>query len=183
MYYEKIMAVEIPLETNEELIFSDSFQSDKYSIPFSFAASNCAIFVSKEKHFAKNSWYLEKIPVERVKRVFLRKERSLLIIIISVVLLISGLIFTFTMMSNVLNQEPGTRVSGVPFAMIIAGLIIPFLARGRNVLVIESVKETFKWKPKLVVDKKSRNQIKKFQSEILDVCKHLGIQTQNESTK
>lgn len=171
------MSTEISLDENEKLIFSDSFQADEYSIPFSFAVSNLAIFVSKEKHFAKDSWYLEKIPIEEVKRVFLRKERSVFILIISILLFVSGSVFAFIMMSNALNQEAGTRISGVPFAMIVAGLIMPFLAKGRSVLLVETTKETFKWKPKLVIDKKSRNHIKKFQAEILNVCKSLGIET------
>ena len=149
------MSTKIHLEPNEELIFSDSFQADSRSIPFSFAVSNLAVFISKEKHFAKESWYFEKIPLGQVKQIFLRRERSLPILVLSGLLLISGLIFAFVMMSNALYQVPGTRVSGVPFGMIVGGLLIPFLSRGRKVLIVESENGTFKWKPRLVVDKKS----------------------------
>ena len=177
------MPIEIPLEPNEELVFSDSFQADSKTLPFAFAASNSNVFISQEKHFAKEPWYFKKIPVEQIKQVFLRRERSLPLVLISALLFISGLILAFIMMSNALNQAPGTRVSGVPFAMIVCGLVIPFLAKGRKVLIIESVTGTHKWKPRLVVDKKSRNQIKTFQAEILNVCERLGIKVIREPSE
>ena len=175
------MAVEIPLEPNEELIFSDSFQADNRTLPFAFAVTDRAIFVSKEKHFAKESWYFERIPINQVKQVFLRRERSLPLLLLSGLLFISGSIFAFVMMSNALSQEPGTRVSGVPFAMIVCGLIMPFLAKGRKVLIIESVNGIYKWKPRLVVDKKSKNRIKTLQADILNVCENIGIQVLKEN--
>jgi hypothetical protein len=102
---------------------------------------------------------------------------------LSGLLLISGLVFAFVMMSNALYQMPGTRVSGVPFAMIVAGLLIPFLAKGRKVLVVESEKGIHKWKPRLVVDKKSRNQIRDLQEEILNVCEKVRIRVMKENDR
>jgi hypothetical protein len=177
------MAAEIQLEPNEELIFSDNFQADSSSIPFAFAVTNLAIFISKEKHFAKESWYFERIPLRQVKQIFLRRERSLPILLLSGLLLISGLVFAFVMMSNALNQVPGSRVSGVPFAMIVCGLVMPFLAKGRKVLVVESENDIYKWKPRLVVDKKSRNQIRTLQEDILNVCEKVGIRVLTENDK
>jgi hypothetical protein len=89
------MAVEIPLELKEELIFSDSFQADSRSLPFSFAVSDRAVFISKEKHFAKESWYFERIPLDQVKQIFLSQERSLPLLIFSGLLLVAGLVLTF----------------------------------------------------------------------------------------
>jgi hypothetical protein len=173
------MAVELPINPDESLIFHDFFQADKYSNPFAFAASDKAIYISKEKHFAKESWYYERIPLRDVKQVFLRRERSHLLILLSVLLILAGSFFAYNMMSNALNEIPGTRVSGIPFGMIAAGLLIPFLARGRKVLVFDTIKGIFKWKPKFVVDKKSRDAVKDFQSEILSVCEKLKIKTEN----
>lgn len=177
------MSIEIPLEPNEELVFSDSFQADSRTLPFAFAASDRAVFISKEKHFARESWYFERIPIEQIKQVFLRRERSLPLLIMSILLGVSGAVLAFVMMSNALNQEAGTRVSGVPFAMIVCGLVTPFLAKGRKVLIIDSANGIYKWKPRLVVDKKSRNQIKNLQAEILNVCGHLGIRVISETDK
>ena len=177
------MAVEIPLELNEELIFSDSFQADSRTLPFSFAVSDRAVFISKEKHFAKESWYFERIPLNQVKQIFLRRERSLPLLIFSGLLLVAGLVLTFIMMSNALNQAQGTRVSGVPFAMIVGGLIMPFLAKGRKILIIESAKGTFKWKPRLVVDNESKNRINKLQKDILDVSEKVGIKVIKDGDK
>lgn len=171
------MATELPLNPDESVIFNDFFQADQYSIPFAFAASNKAIYVSKEKHFAKESWYYERIPIEDVKQVTLQRERSRWLILLSVILLLAGLFFAYNMMSNWLNKVPETRVSGIPFGMIAAGLSIPFLARGRKVLVFDTTKDIFKWKPKFVVDKKSRDAVKNFQSEVLSVCEKLKIRT------
>ena len=177
------MSVEIPLEHNEKLIFADHFQSDSYSIPFAFAMTENSLFVSKEKHFSKESWYYERIPINQIKKVYLKKERRKWIWIISIILFLAGLSFTVIMMSNALNRLPGTRISGVPFAILVCGIILPFISKGRNILVIESAKENYKWKPRLVVDKANKNRIKDLQTDIINACREMGIKTETENFK
>jgi hypothetical protein len=175
------MATEISLEPGEHLIFQDGFQSDGYSQPFAFAVTDRAVFVTKEKHFSKESWYFERIPLSRIQQVFLRRERSFWIWTFSALLFVSGLILAVIMMSNALNNEPGTRVGGAPFAMIVCGLIMPFLAKGRKILTVELIGGIYKWKPKLVVDKKSRKRIQNLQEDILTACRSAGIQVLQEN--
>lgn len=55
------------------------------------------------------------------------------------------------------------------------GIIIPFIARGRKVLVVRMLKGTFKWKPQLAVDKKTRELRSNLQDEIVQACKKAGV--------
>jgi hypothetical protein len=174
------MSIKIPLESDETLIFANSFQSDNYSLPFAIALSENALFVSKEKHFSKESWYYERIPITQIKQIYLKKERYLWVWLFSIILFLIGLFFSVVMMTNALNQSPGTRVSGVPFAILVCGIILPFVAKGRKILIIESLKGTFKWKPRLVVDKANKNRIKDLQNQIINACRQIGIKTEIE---
>ena len=175
------MATEISLEPGENLVFEDGFQPDGYSQPFAFAVTDRAVFVTKEKHFSKESWYFERIPLSRIRQVFLRRERSFWIWAFSALLFVFGSILTVSMMSNALTNAPGTRVGGAPFAMIVGGLAMPFLAKGRKILIVESIDGIYKWKPKLVVDKTSRKQIQNLQADILTACQSVGIQVLKEN--
>jgi hypothetical protein len=96
---------------------------------------------------------------------------------LSVILLSFGTVLSVLMMWRAFNPEPGVpfHVSGWPFALAVAGVIIPFIARGRRILIVRMHKGKFKWKPQLAVDKKTRELCAKIQVEILQACKKVGI--------
>lgn len=176
------MSVEIPLEPNEQLIYQDSFQGERQTIPFVFAASQRAIFVSKEKHFAMESWCFVRIPLSEIKRVLLRKERPL-------VLWITGsLIFAFGLTLSIglilANNSPYSETktySALPFLITIFGIALPFLAKNRRTLIIEMFKGKYKWKPKMQFDKKERARIEELQDNILETCQSIGIRVDKDS--
>jgi hypothetical protein len=176
------MAFEVSLEPNEQLIFQDGFKADKYTEPFAFAVTDRAIFITRVKHFRKDPWYFEKVPLSKVNKVILRRERSLPIWILSGLCFVFGWIFLIKMMLPALRGDAG-YVSGVPLAMIVCGIVIPFIARGRNALIVELEKGKYKWKPRLVVDKESRNQVRQFQENILNACRSAGIKVERVNTK
>ena len=169
------MSYEIQLEETERIIFSDEFQADKYTLPFSLTITDKAVFLQREKHFARESAYFEKVPHSQIKQVYFKKERSLKIWVISAAAFLTGTVFSVNMMFNALTDQPGTYVSGVPFALIIFGLLLPFLAKGRRVLIIQLMNETYKWKPKFVIDKKSRSHIRNMQENIIKTFREVGI--------
>lgn len=176
------MAFEVSLEPNEQLIFQDGFEADKYTEPFAFAVTNHAIFIPRVKHFRKDPWYFEKVPLSKVNKVTLKRERSLPMWVLSGLCFIFGLIFLIKMMLPALRGEEG-YVSGVPLAMIVCGIVMPFIARGRNALIVELEKGRYKWKPRLVVDKESRNQIRQLQENILNACQSVGIKVEGANAK
>jgi hypothetical protein len=170
------MPVTIPLEPNEQLIYQNTFQGERQAIPFVFAASRSAIFVSREKHFAMEPWCFVRVPLNRIRRVLLRKERPLAL------WLTAGLIFAFGLalsvmmiINNFSSQRTHTIMSGLPFLITIFGAAMPFLAKNRQTLVVEMDNEQYKWKPKMQFDKNKREKIERLQDEILEVCHSIGI--------
>lgn len=171
------MPVEIPLEPNEQLIYQDSFQGERQTIPFVFAASKIAIFVSKEKHFALESWCFVRIPLTEIKRVFLRKERPMVLWVTGALVFIFGLALTIGLIMA--NNSPDSEIkhySALPYLITIFGIALPFLAKNRRTLIVEMVKSKYKWKPKMQFDKKQRERIEKLQENILETCQSIGIQ-------
>jgi hypothetical protein len=166
----------ILLEPSEKLIFEDAMEvKSRHDKPFVFGVTDQAVHFLREKHFAKESWQLERIPISTVVQVFLKKQRRLPVIIFSGLLFISGLVMSVIMMKNALGGQPGTRVSGVPFALVVAGLIIPFISKGREILVVQTREKIYKWKPQFVVDKKSRDKIKDLQQNAIAACRKAGV--------
>lgn len=170
------MAVEIPLESNEELIFHKGFIGERHTIPFEFAVSKNAIFVSKEKHFAKESWYFERIPLTQIQQVFLSKEPPLFLWATAFIVFSFGLLLSVLMIATFLNNEPGIKSIWIlPILITIFGCALPFLAKDRKTLVIQMNGGKYKWKPKMQFDKKKREQIKELQEAILSICEKIGI--------
>ncbi len=174
------MAFDIELEPDEKLILCNEFQADRHTEPFAFAVSDRAIFITRIKHFVRDPYYFERVPLASVKQVSLKRGRPLFMWVLAFLFFGFGLTLTFLMMMPVLRGEEG-YVSGVPIAMTVCGLILPFIAKGRKVLTVELKNETYKWKPRLVVDKKSREQIQKLQEGILNACEQVGIKILKEN--
>jgi hypothetical protein len=88
-----------------------------------------------------------------------------------------GTVLSFMMMWRAFHPMPGVpyTVSGWPFAIAIGGIIIPFIARGRRILIVRMRKGTFKWKPQLAVDKKTRELCANLQDEIVQALKKVGV--------
>jgi hypothetical protein len=60
-------------------------------------------------------------------------------------------------------------------AIAIGGIIVPFIAKDRTTLFVRLQQGSFKWKPQLSVDKKTREICARLQNEILLACKEAGI--------
>jgi hypothetical protein len=182
------MSLKISLETNERLIFKDSLAPDEYPYPFTFAVTDCAVFVTKERRFAKESWHLKKIPLSEIKQVSLIKESDFRVFAISGLIFIFGLILLIFMIIPYLNNEPAAQIKIMPFTITGLGLIMPFLVKKRRILVVQLKKGTYKWKPKILINAKlnnlllkfinsseNRNRILDLQKEFLTACAKVGI--------
>src|SRR5262249_38476428 len=131
------MLLQPTVEPDEEIVFNEGFDGDRSVYPFRFAVSNQALYVTKEKHFAREAWYLDRIPIRAVRQVLLERQRGSGTWVAAILLFLSGMIMASVMIYDIYISLPGTRVSGVPFAMIVAGILIPFFARGRWILVVQ----------------------------------------------
>ncbi|MCI0615996.1 hypothetical protein L0244_23685 [bacterium] len=169
------MPFEVNTEAEEELVLMREYHGSKGYV-FAFAVSNQAINSPSKKLFVKN--FFERIPLSKVLDVSLRKLKPIFLYILAIIMIAVGAITTYWMMAPVLKGQGGD-IKGYPIAIVVGGLVISFIARGRKALVVRMVDETYEWKPQLVVDSASRKQIASIQNEILEACKKVGIPTIN----
>ena len=145
---------------------------------FAMAVSNQAIYLPTQKLVLKrDAWCFRRVRLSEVTEVNVRKQKAVWIYLMSAGMIIFGGVATFMMMRSALLQMPGSKVSGLPIAILVCGLVVPFIARGRATLVVKLSKGKFKWKPQLAVDKKTRETQAKIQDDILQACKKAGIRT------
>jgi hypothetical protein len=143
---------------------------------FAMAVSNQAIYLPTQKLVLKRDpWSFKRVPLAEVTEVNVRKQRAVWIYFLSAAMIIFGGVTTFLMMRSALLGMPGSKVSGLPIAIFVCGLVVPFIARGRATLVVKLSKGEFKWKPQLAVDKKTREIQSRLQADILQACKKAGI--------
>lgn len=147
---------------------------------FAMGVSNQAIYVSAQKLvLKKDSWYFRRVPLSDVREVRLVKQKPIYLVLLSAIMIVFGAVLSVLMMWRAFHPMPGVpyAVSGWPFAIAIGGIIIPFIARSRRILIVRMRKGTFKWKPQLAVDKKTRELCANLQDEILEACKKAGVHT------
>lgn len=170
------MSVRIPLEPSETILFHDTFIGERQSFPFVFAASRRAIYVSREKHLAIENWCYERLPLEQVKRVVLRRERPVWLILGAVVLFAFGASLAYLEWSAANMSATGYRTIHVlPYFLMIFAAAMPFLGRRRKSLVIEKKRGRFKWTPKLQFAGANRDEIESIQTRILAACASIGL--------
>lgn len=163
-------------QPGEEVYLLKEFQGSHGHV-FAIAVSNQAVYLPAQKFALKRDpWYFKRVPLSEVKAVRLVKQRSVFVLFLSVVMIVFGGVTGFLLMGYALRGEAVT-VSGWPLAFFIGGIIIPFIARGRRTLVVMMSNGKYRWKPQLVVDKKTRETYVKLQDEIVQACRKAGIQT------
>ncbi len=173
------MAFIIEPQPGEDVYLQKEFRGTHGHV-FAMAVSNQAVYVSAQAFALKrDAWYFKRVPLSDVREVRLIKHRPIYVILLSAIMVVFGTVLSFLMMWRAFNPMPGVpyRVSGWPFAIAIGGIIIPFIARGRRTLVVRMRKGTFKWKPQLAVDKKTRQVCSNLQDEIVQACEKAGIHT------
>jgi len=164
-------------QPGEEVCLQKEFRGSHDHV-FAMGVSNQAVYVSAQKFALKRDpWYFKRIPLSDVREVQLVKQRPLYIILLSAILLVFGTVLSILMMWRAFHPMPGVpyAVSGWPFALALAGLVIPFIARGRKILIVKMRKGAFKWKPQLAVDKKTRELCSNMQDEIVQACQRVGV--------
>ena len=166
----------VEAQPGEEIYIQKEFRGSHGHV-FGMAVSNQALYIPAQKMTLKSdSWYFKRIPLSEVEEVSVSSHKPVYIYLVSLILIVSGMLMIYLMMAPVLRGEEG-RVSGWPLAILIAGLIIPFVTRGRQILTVKMQKGHFKWKPQLAIDRKTRDTCSTIQTEILSACRKAGIKT------
>lgn len=163
----------------EELHITREFRGSHGHV-FAMAVSNRAIYLPEQRMTLKtDSWYFKRVPLSDVVEVNISKQKSIYIYAVSLLLVVAGLLMIYLMMDPVLRGEGG-RVSGWPFAILVAGVVIPFIARGRKILSVKMNRYRYKWKPQLALDRRTRNTYSAIQADLLEACRRAGIKTRDE---
>jgi len=174
------MPTEISLQPEEKLIFKDTFHENSRTYPVTFAVTDRAVFVTREKHLAKESYTLERIPLSGIRQVFLSRERRRSVIISSALVFVFGLMLTVWMIIPILNGESTAKMMPLPPLIMIFGLIMPFLKKQRKALVVQLNDGIYKWKPQIAFNKYNQTRVQTMQQQFLAACRHVGVHVMEE---
>lgn len=141
------MPYTIELQHDEELLLDVNVVTSKKSKPFAFAVSNQALFLPREKVFAvSDPTYFERVPLSEVRTITRTRLRPYFWWVLAGLMLVVGTVTTYFMVQPLLAGKGG-EVSGLPPALVVVGLVIPFVVRERFGIKVEMVEGTFSWKP------------------------------------
>ena len=167
-------------ETGETIILDTEYAASEKSEPFAFGITNRAIFLPAKKTFAmQDPWYFRRIPLAEVREIRIRRLKPHLLTVLGILMTAVGL-FTTVGMFMPDYQRGGGRIYGWPIAILVGGLILPFVARGRFGLIVTLAKGKFRWKPPLVIDRPSKENIAAVLAAIVQGARSAGIRVMDE---
>ena len=152
--------------------------------PFFFTVSNQAVYIPRVKLISKTDpFYFQRVSLEQVRHVSVTRLRPYALWVLAVLTISTGLISTIFMMEPILRNEPGThQVSGWPIAVFVCVFLVPMAASGRYGLEVWFTGGKYRWKPPLVVDKKSKEKVNATFQTIIDACKKVGAPISDKRT-
>jgi hypothetical protein len=171
------MAYDIVPESGEQVEARIELNLSKKAQPFHFAVSNRALYLPRIKLIAKTDpYYFQRVRLEQVQEVEVKRLAPYAFWLMAGLMICVGLITTIFMMEPVLRNEPGThRISGWPIAVFVCGFLVPFAAKGRFGLEVRFSDGKYRWKPPLVVDRASKQQIAETFQTIIEACEKVGV--------
>lgn len=170
--FQTNMQLKIMPLPGESIIFEDGVYTSR---PMVFGVTNQAVYVTKEQHFRQESWRLERIPTAEIVKIFIRKERSMVVWVLGALTFTGGLIMAVGFALNLYRALPGTKVPIVPWPFIFMafGILMPIIGRGRRILTVQVGKKVHKWKAGILGGKK--REVHDLQSRFLNACRSVGI--------
>ena len=176
------MAYAVVPETGERVEARIALNLSRKAQPFHFAITNRALYIPRIKFIAKTDpYYFERVRLEQVQQVTVRRLPPYALWLLAGVMIAAGLLTTVWMMEPVVRNTPGThRVSGWPIAALVCGFLVPFAAKGRFGLEVNFSNGRYRWKPPLVVDKASKQQVAETLQTIVEACEKVGVRVFDE---
>jgi hypothetical protein len=170
------MAYEIIPEAGEQIEAQIQLKLSKKAQPFHFGVTNRALYIPRIKLIAMTDpFYFQRVRLEQIQEVRVKRIAPYALWVLAALMILLGLVTTIWMMEPVLRNEPGThRVSGWPIAVFLCGFLVPFAAKGRFGLEVCFSDGKYRWKPPLVVDGKSKQEITETFQIIIDACEKVG---------
>jgi len=179
------MAYEVETEIGEKVQTNIELCLSKKARPFYFAVSDRAVYIPRVKLIAKTDpYYFQRVPFDQIQHVAVRRLPPYALWLLAGLMIPIGLITTYWMMKPVMSHEPGVHhISGWPIAIFVCGFIVPVAAKGRFGLDICFRDGKFRWKPPLVVDSASKQEISDTLQSILTACEKGGTRVLDERKK
>jgi len=167
------------VQTSIELCLS------KKARPFYFAVSDRAIYIPRVKLIAKSDpFYFQRVPFDQVEHAAVRRLPPYGLWLLAGLMIPIGLLTTYWMMEPIVHHEPGKhRISGWPIAVFVCGFLVPLAAKGRFGLEISFRGGRYRWKPPLVVDGASKQEITDTLQSIIAACEKGGVRVVDERKK
>jgi hypothetical protein len=161
------MPITMPLEPGETVLLD--------SAEFGLGVTERAIFLPKKKVFAaRDPWFMQRVPRADIEEVCIKRLPSERVFGVSAVMILIGLSWSYVVF---LSQH---GVSWGAMAALMVGVALPILIPGRFGLLIAMKKGKFKWKPPLVHDKASRDEIRQIFQMIVEACRQARLQVIDE---
>jgi hypothetical protein len=167
------------LETGETLVLKLAFQVSMRDMPFNFVVSNRAIYWPSTKTFAiDDAAYFKRIQNGEVVEVSVRRLPPYgLWMLAPLAVLVSAIIGYYIFTQAVIQESDKKIFYHYVLPIIVAGVLMPFAAKGRLGLEIKTHDNVYLWEAPLVFGSSARKKIQTMLDEVLDACKKSGIKT------
>jgi hypothetical protein len=172
------MPFDVHPEVGERQFVNVKYQASSRSLPFAIGVTDRAVYVPQKKRWARTDpWFIQRVPIEQVRQVSLRRTRTIAIVVMALIMVCLGACFTYFMLEPIVGGRGG-RVSGWPFAVLVGGILLPFVARGRQTLRVTFTEGEYRWTPPIVIDRASRQYVQQLLAHIVGGFRAAGVQVE-----
>ena len=171
------MAYAPELEAGETLVLKLAFQVSINDNLFNFAISNRAIYWPRTKTFAiDDATCFKRIQNDEVVEVSAKNLTPYGLWLFAPLIVLIGAVTGYYIFTPVINHERDkSAFYHYVLPVIVAGILMPFAARGRLGLEVKTRDNVYLWKAPLVIGSAPRKKIQTMLDEVLDACKKSGI--------
>ncbi len=169
------MAYDFDPQPGEEIVENAWYQAASHGEPFACVVTTAAVHVSRST-FIKGR-HLHRIPLEDVAEVRVERVRPYFAWFFGLALFIAGATTSVLMFVEPVVEEGTNLVKFwvAPFGLTAVGLVLPFAARGRYALRIQTHNKSHRWKPPFVLGSKARSDVRKTIMSVVNAARHVGI--------
>ena len=169
------MMINFELEPGEELLCMAQYHVASHSEPFACMVTNRSLLWSRTSLGGPK---LERTPIAEVRGARVVRVRPYVVWFFAPILFLIGIVTTYLMFAEpreVEGSEDEIWVSGAPLGVAAIGLVLPFAARRRFALEIDTVRRKYRWKPPIVVGQQARADVRATIMKVTSGLERVGI--------